>query len=110
MLNVIHYRGAKKFNLCCDAPGFLSVTLYSKETVGMRDEWLGQRDGWLNYRARIQGIDSEESILPAYVAWRTGTTNRVVVPARQAGNRLLSSSKGLQIRALLVSRNPDIPR
>jgi hypothetical protein len=29
-----------------------------------------------------------------------GTTNRVVVPARQAGNRfLLGSLKGLQIRA-----------
>jgi hypothetical protein len=32
------------------------------------------------YRARIykllrsQGIDSKESILPAYVAWRAGTT------------------------------------
>jgi hypothetical protein len=28
----------------------------------------------------------EESILPAYVAWRAGTTNRVVVMSRQAGN------------------------
>jgi hypothetical protein len=44
-------------------------------------------------------IDSEESIQPAYVAWRAGTTNRVVVPARQAGNRFLGSFKGLQIRA-----------
>ncbi len=32
-------------------------------------------------RLRSPGIDSEESILPA------GTTSRVVVPARQAGNR-----------------------
>ncbi len=32
------------------------------------------------------GIDSEESIPPAYAAWRAGTTNRIVVPARQAGN------------------------
>jgi len=30
------------------------------------------------------GIDSRESILPAYVAWRAGATNRVVVPALQA--------------------------
>jgi hypothetical protein len=58
------------------------------------------------YRARIckrlwrPGIDAEESIPPAYVAWRAGTTNRVVVPARQAGNRFLGSLKGLQIRAL----------
>jgi hypothetical protein len=47
-------------------------------------------------RARIckrlwrPGIDSEDSIPPAYVAWRAGTTNRVVVPARQAGNRFLN--------------------
>jgi hypothetical protein len=36
----------------------------------------------------------------AYVAWRDGTTYRVVVLVRQAGNRFLSSLKGLQIRAL----------
>jgi hypothetical protein len=34
-------------------------------------------------RLRSPGIDSKESIPPAYVAWRTGTTNRVVVPTRQ---------------------------
>jgi hypothetical protein len=45
-------------------------------------------------------IDSEESIQLAYVAWRAGTTIRVVVPARQAGNRFQGSLKGLQIRAL----------
>jgi hypothetical protein len=45
-------------------------------------------------------IDSKESIQPAYVAWRAGTTNRVVVPARLAGNRFLGSFKGLQIRTL----------
>jgi hypothetical protein len=35
-------------------------------------------------RLRRPGVDSEGSIPPAYVAWRTGTTNRVVVnpPAR----------------------------
>jgi hypothetical protein len=42
------------------------------------------------YRARIckciwsPGTNSEESISPASVVWRAGTTNRVVVPARQA--------------------------
>jgi hypothetical protein len=46
-----------------------------------------------------QGIDSEESISPAYVVWRAGTKNRVVVPARQAGNRYLVSLKDLQIPA-----------
>jgi hypothetical protein len=47
-------------------------------------------------------IESEESIQLTYVAWRAGTTNRVVVPARQAGNRFLGSLKGLQIRAQYV--------
>jgi hypothetical protein len=42
-------------------------------------------------------IDSEESIPPAYVGWRTITTNRVVVQARQAGNRFLGSLEGIQI-------------
>jgi hypothetical protein len=51
-------------------------------------------------RLRSSGIDSKESIcLPAYVAWRAGTLNRVFLPARQAGNRVLGSFKGLQIRA-----------
>jgi hypothetical protein len=54
-------------------------------------------------RFRSPGIDFEGSIPPAYVAWRTGSTNRVVelvVPARRAGNRFLGSLQGLQIRAL----------
>ncbi len=51
-------------------------------------------------RGRICKRLSEESIPPAYVPWRTGTTNRIVVAARQAGNRFLSSLKGLKIRAL----------
>jgi hypothetical protein len=50
-------------------------------------------------RLRRPGSDSEDSIPPAYVAWGAGTTNRVVVPARQAVNRFLGSFKGLQIRA-----------
>ncbi len=49
---------------------------------------------------RSPGIYSEESIPSAYVAWRATTSNRVVVPARQAGNRFLDSLKGLQILAL----------
>ncbi len=43
------------------------------------------------------GIDTEESISPAFVAWRAGTTN--VVPIRQAGNLFQGSLKGQQIRA-----------
>jgi hypothetical protein len=43
---------------------------------------------------------AQESIPPAYVAWRAGTSNRFVVLVldRQAGNRF-RSFKGLQIRA-----------
>ncbi len=52
-------------------------------------------------RLRSPGIDSEESIPLAYVAWRTGSTNRVVVPTHQAENRFLGSLNGLQIRALV---------
>ncbi len=44
-------------------------------------------------RLRRLGIESEDSIPPAYEAWRAGTTS-------QAENRYLSSLKGLQIRAL----------
>jgi hypothetical protein len=36
-------------------------------------------------------------ILPAYAAWRAGTTNRVVILGPQAGIRFLGSSKGVQI-------------
>jgi hypothetical protein len=50
-------------------------------------------------RFRGPGIDSEEAIPPAYVAWRASTINRVIIPARQARNRFLGFLKGLQIRA-----------
>jgi hypothetical protein len=60
-------------------------------------------------RLRRPGIDSEDSIPPAYVAWRASTTNRVVVPARRAGNRFLCSLKGLQIRALAGRYDNPIP-
>jgi hypothetical protein len=43
-------------------------------------------------------MDSEW-IPQAYVTWRARTSNGVVVPARQAGNRFLGSLKGLPIRA-----------
>jgi hypothetical protein len=48
-------------------------------------------------RLRSPGIDS------ACVVWRANTTNRVFVPARQAGNRFLGTLKGLQIQALFCS-------
>ncbi len=58
-------------------------------------------------RARIckrlwsPGINSEESISPAYVAWRASTTSRVSYRPARLENRYLVSLKDLQIRALL---------
>jgi hypothetical protein len=37
-------------------------------------------------RLRSPGIDSEESISPAYLSWRAGTTNGVVLLSRHAKN------------------------
>ncbi len=51
-------------------------------------------------------IDSEESVPPAYLAWRADTTSKVIVPADHAGNRFLDSFKGLKIRALLLVIHP----
>jgi hypothetical protein len=42
---------------------------------------------------RSPGINSKESIPPAYVAWRAGISNKGIVPARQAGNRFLGLLK-----------------
>ncbi len=53
----------------------------------------------------MEPIDSEEAIPPDYVARRAGTSNRVVVPARQAENRFLGSLKDLQIRAQASKRS-----
>ncbi len=44
--------------------------------------------------SRSPGIDSAN-----LWSWRAGTSNVVVVPARQAGNWFLGSLKGLRIRA-----------
>jgi hypothetical protein len=42
----------------------------------------------------------KESIPQDYVSWRAGTTNRVAVLVRQAGNRFLGSLKDLRIPSL----------
>jgi hypothetical protein len=48
----------------------------------------------------VNVLGVQESIPPAYVAWRAGPSERVIVPASQvAGKRFLGSLKGLQIRA-----------
>ncbi len=57
---------------------------------------LVPQPAWLHrQRLRSPEIDSEESTPPAYVAWRAGTTNKVVVRVWQIGNRFLGSLKGL---------------
>ncbi len=60
-------------------------------------------------RFRSPEINSEESFPPAYVAWRDGKSNRVVIPAHQAGNRYLGFLKGLKIRALFYFAPPTPP-
>jgi hypothetical protein len=60
---------------------------------------VGRTEPRICKRLRSPGINSEESIPSAYVAWRAGTSKRVVVPTRQTGNRFLVSLKDLQIRA-----------
>ncbi len=42
----------------------------------------------------------------SHVARRASTTNRDIVPARQAGNRFLGSLKGLQIRTQVGESSP----
>jgi hypothetical protein len=71
-----------------------------------KDDWLLQ---WERYQCRRPGIDYEESIPPAYVAWRAGTIKRVDELARQAENRFLGALKGLQIRALECTKNTPPP-
>jgi hypothetical protein len=62
---------------------------------------------FVNVYGAEESIPRKESIPPAYVAWRAGTTNRVVIPARPAGNRFLNSLKDLQIRTL-YPRMPSV--
>jgi putative methionine-R-sulfoxide reductase with GAF domain len=44
----------------------------------------------------VNDCKAEESIPQAYVACQASTTNRIVVPARQAGNQFLGFLNGLQ--------------
>ncbi len=60
------------------------------------------RPSWARICKRLRSpeSDSKEFIPPAYVAWLASTSKRVVVPARQAGNRFLGFLQGVQIRVL----------
>jgi hypothetical protein len=73
-----------------------------KGDLGQEETWarickgdLGQEETWARICKRwwSPGIDSKESISPAYVACRASATNRVVIQARHAGNRFLVSEK-----------------
>jgi hypothetical protein len=71
------------------------------------------REGWhLSPNClRSPGIDSKESFLPAYVAWRTGTTNTVGLwyrPARilRVAESIPGILKRLKIRAQTSSPRP----
>ncbi len=44
------------------------------------------------------GIDSEELGPPAHVDWRASTTNRVIIPAGQAGNRFFTNTDSVWYR------------
>ncbi len=58
----------------------------------------------ISKRSRSPGIDSKESIPPAYVAWRASPSNRVVVPAWESIPELLKrltnsgSVRGVSVR------------
>jgi hypothetical protein len=95
----------RKMSVVAHYRGMFVVTHFAGNCLLKRRKLLTVSTMWLFQsickRLRSPGIDSEESILPAYITWRAGTSNRVVVQARQAGNRFLSSLKDLQIRAQL---------
>jgi hypothetical protein len=69
---------------------FYSIIFYSKPRDIPRFYTNSQ---YIACICKLLGIDSEESIPPAYLAWQADTTNRVVVPSRQAGNRCLDRLK-----------------
>ncbi len=63
--------------------------------------------GRVGKRFRSPGIEYKKSIPPAYVAWRAGTSNRVVVLARQAGNQFLGFLKFTNSGPLFSSPSPS---
>ena len=61
------------------------VTLLYVRQVPMKDVADGYNKAHICKRLWSPGIDSEESIQRAYVAWRPGSILRVVVPAPRLG-------------------------
>ncbi len=78
------------------------VQLYIRENIPMREkeDWNRNSNAANQSDAFVIVYGAQESIPPVYVARRAATKSRVVIVlARQAGNRFLCSSNGLQIRA-----------
>ncbi len=71
---------------------FTSLSLVSMTQAQAVNVNLGKGEiTWARICKRLwsPGIDSEESIPPAYAAWRAGTTNRVAVPGWESISGLL---------------------
>ncbi len=52
------------------------------------------------FLTQIKHAQIKINLLSFWTVWQVGTTNRVILPARQARNKFLGSLKGLPIRAL----------
>ncbi len=63
---------------------FMPVLCIRSETGRIQYKWALQIWARICKRLKIPGIDSNESIPPAYVAWWAGKITPFVVPARQA--------------------------
>ncbi len=81
----IAYMVKRNFKACILSFYFISISPNSNATHSrILSPWLGYE-----HRNRFR---------QPMVSWRAGMTKRVVVQARQAGNRFLGSLKGLQLR------------
>jgi hypothetical protein len=73
--------------------------MYRAQNLASISPWIEfsqfpfSRDGIFNL-LRSPGIYS------AYLTWRTSTTNRAVVPARQAGNRFFANTGSVRAQNL----------
>ncbi len=105
IINVCFTVSALQPSLCCVKSKilmkgqrvFLKFSVYKTKRQKIDRDYCDESSTRARICKRLKRpeIDSEDSIPPAYVAWRAGATNRVVVPARQAGNRFLVSLKGI---------------
>ncbi len=94
-LNLLFFQ---KLTVFLDEKLFVTLSKFSKLITLYRDlNWVAVKDSWARIRKRLRspGIDSKESILPAYVACRAGTRTLHMLAESIPG--LL---KRLQIRAL----------